>query len=109
MKNVIVFGNDFYRLLFLVFICTLLWSCSQQTKDKDIKQMLVTKAKEEIAFAAVNYSIDKGVVALTGTCATDKERQQVEQEVKQTPGVKQVVNNILVAPVILDGEHLLKQ
>ena len=84
-------------------------SCSQQTKDKGIKQIIGTEAQQEVAFAGVNYSIENGVVTLTGTCATEQEKAKVESTVKQTAGVKSVQNLITVAPVVLNGGHLLKK
>lgn len=83
--------------------------CSQQTKDKGIKQIIGTTAKEEIAFANINYSVADGVVTLSGNCATEKERSKIERTVKETAGVKDVINSIVVSPVVLTGEHLLKQ
>ncbi|HEX8314704.1 MAG TPA: BON domain-containing protein [Flavisolibacter sp.] len=83
--------------------------CSQQTKDKGIKQIIATTAKKEIAFAGVNYSVAGGVVTLSGNCATEKERSKIESTVKQTAGVKEVINLITISPVTLTGEHLLKQ
>jgi hypothetical protein len=97
------------KVLIYVLGITSILSCNQQTKDKGIKEMIASAAKEEIAFAAVNYSVANGVVTLSGHCATDEERSKVETTVKQTAGVKQTINQIMISPVTLDGEHLLKQ
>src|SRR5215203_4325313 len=99
----------FWRVGSYVFVVMLMTACSSSVKDKGIKQMITTMAKEDIAFAAVSYAVDKGVVTLNGTCATPKESADVESRVKQTSGVRQVINQIAIAPVTLNGEHLLKK
>ena len=84
-------------------------SCGQQQKDRGIKEMIGTTAREETAFVGVNYSVANGIVTLGGFCATEEERVKVESKVKQTAGVKAVNNQIVIAPVVLDGGHLLKR
>jgi hypothetical protein len=93
-------------------ICSLLlvlFSCSQAGKDKDIKQTIATKAKEEPAFASVSYTVSGGVVTLSGNVPSEKQKTEVEQEVKGTAGVKEVVNQITVGAVVLTGDHPLQQ
>ena len=46
---------------------------------------------------AVNVDTNDGVVTLTGTVATSKDRKAAEDIAKQTNGVKRVVNNITIA------------
>ena len=87
----------------------LLLACSQKEKDIGIRQMISAQAKQEIAFAAVDYTVVNGVVTLRGSCATEQEKEKVESKVKGTSGVKDVQNNIIVAPVVLNGDHLLKR
>ena len=99
----------FKKILAYAILLTGIISCNQQVKDKGIKQIIAVTAKEEIAFVDVNYAVANGVVTLTGRCATEKERSKVESSVKQTAGVKEVVNKIEVAPIVLNGDHLLKQ
>ena len=90
-------------LLFLLF------SCSQSTKDQGIKEMIATKAKQEISFAGVNFLVEGGVVTLTGNAPTEKDKSEIEEKIKGVAGVKNVVNQLVVAPVVLDGNFSLKQ
>jgi osmotically-inducible protein OsmY len=53
--------------------------------------------------------VKEGVVTLTGNAPTEEDKQKVETKVKKLPGVKEVVNQLTVAPVVLDGDHALKQ
>jgi osmotically-inducible protein OsmY len=90
-------------------LSTLLMSCSRQTMDSAIKGDITTKAKSEIAFAGVNYTVAKGVVQLSGVCPSQKERDKVESTVSKISGVKSVVNAIITGPVVLDENFSLKQ
>jgi hypothetical protein len=87
----------------------LLLSCSRQTMDRAIKGDIATKAKTEIAFAGVNYTVADGVVNLSGACPSPKEKSNVETTVQKIAGVKKVVNNISLSPVLLDENFSLKQ
>lgn len=92
---------------FLGLVMTL--GCGQQEKDKDIKKTITVKAKDEPAFVAVNYMVRNGVVTLSGNVPSEVEKTKVEEKVKDMAGVKEVVNNLVVEPVVLDTDHLLKK
>jgi len=90
----------------LVFTVTLAYSC---TTDKEIKADIATKAKTDINFAAVNYSVENKIVTLTGSCPSQKSVQQVAQTIKSINVISGLINNIKVAPVTLDENLPLKQ
>lgn len=94
--------------LLLVFAVAL-GSCSQAGKDKDIKGNLAVTAKEEIGFAGVKYVVADGVVHLSGFCPSEQMKMEVADQVEKLTGVKGVVNNIEVAPVVLTADLDLKQ
>lgn len=99
-----------YKLLFIITlfqVLMLLPGCAP--KDATIKADLVTKAKSDKDFAGVRFTVDKGVVTLSGDCATEKSKSTVETVVKGVYGVNQVVNNITVAPVVIGTDQQLKQ
>lgn len=95
-------------LIILLFLLSF-FSCSQPEKDKDIKQMISVTAKEEPAFAGVNYTVENGVVTLSGNAPSETERDKIANKIKEMAGVKEVVNNIIIAPVILNTDHVLKK
>lgn len=95
-----------WNVLLTGFVFT---SCSQQKKDREIKAEITVKSKQEIAFAAVSATVREGVVTLTGTCPSSKAREKAGSTVKQVPGVKGVINQINIAPVVLDTDPYLKQ
>lgn len=85
-----------FFLLMLIAVCT---SCSKEHRDREIKADLTTKAKNELNFAAVNYTVDDGIVNLTGKCGSEKSKQEAEETVKGINIVNGIVNKIVVAPV----------
>jgi hypothetical protein len=83
--------------------------CSQKVMDRDLKADITIKAKSEIDFAGVVFTVSEGVVALSGNCPTEKARASVEEKVKGIAGVKEVENRIAVAPLALTADFPLKQ
>jgi hyperosmotically inducible protein len=96
-------------LLLSLFYAGILSSCSQQELDKEIKADIATKAKSELNLAAVNYTVENGVVTLTGRCASEKSKGEAEQTIKGINIIKGLVNHIEVAPVVLTTNLPLKQ
>jgi hypothetical protein len=76
--------------------------CGSKGKDRGIKADISSRARKEVAFAGVNYIVNKGVVYLSGACPSPKEKQQVEAIVGKIAGVKNVEDSIQITPVILD-------
>ena len=95
--------------LSLLALVIFLTGCSQQKKDREIKADITAKAKSEIAFAGVNYTVSNGIVDVTGVCPSAKERDKVESAVRRIAGVKEVKNSIAIGPVVLDADFSLKQ
>jgi len=96
------------RNTFIILLC-LLAACSRDSMDRDIKADITVKSKTEMAFAGVSFTVDKGVVNLTGICPSEKTKQTVESTVRKVAGVKHVVNGISIAPVIIDTDPALRQ
>ena len=94
-------------LSIVLLLATLLQSCSPA--DTTIKADLATKAKQDKDFAGVRFTVDKGIVTLSGECATEKSKNTVESTVKGVYGVKDVKNNIIIAPVVIGTDQQLKQ
>jgi osmotically-inducible protein OsmY len=79
-----------------------------QNGDADIKGDLATKAEQEKNFAGVRFTVENGIVILTGECPTEKVRGEVESKVKGIYGVKKVINSIQIAPVVIGTDYDLK-
>ncbi|MBE7170593.1 MAG: BON domain-containing protein [Williamsia sp.] len=83
--------------------------CDASGKDQSVKADLATKAEAEKDFTGVRFTVENGIVNLSGQCATEKARAAVETKARNLYGVKAVVNNITIAPVIIGTDQLLKQ
>lgn len=70
-------------------------ACSQGQKDKDIEKMIGSQAKQTLAFAGVTFTVSNGIVTLQGACPTEEQRTGAEKKVRQTAGVKGVINEIM--------------
>lgn len=94
---------------FSVVVLSSTSGCSEKRKDQSIKADIVTKAKTDVNFAGVEYTVDKGVVTLTGTCATEKSKAAVEKTIKSINIINGMVDRIQIAPVVLNADFPLKQ
>ncbi len=96
------------HILFTIIVI-LVSSCSQTYQDKSTKADLTAKAKTELAFVGVRFTVKDGVVTLSGKCPTEQVKTQVEKKAAEIAGVKQVVNQISIAPVMITADHPLQQ
>jgi len=67
-------------------------------KDKAISEAIEAKKKEMKELAGLTTTVDKGTVTISGECPDSSGRSMCEQAIAAIPGVKQVVNNMTVAP-----------
>jgi hypothetical protein len=93
----------------LLMIISMVVGCSQQSKDKDIKADLATKAQDEVAFAGVNYTVKNGTVYLSGNCPSLNAKEKVQSTVKDLAGVKNVEDSLQIAAVILDENFWVRR
>jgi osmotically-inducible protein OsmY len=77
--------------------------------DRDIKADITVKSKTELSFAGVGFTVDKGVVNLTGMCPSKATKDKVASTVKKIAGVKAVRDSIMIGPVVIDTDPALKQ
>lgn len=80
-----------------------------QNSDVDVKADMATKAKQDKNFEGVSFTVENGSVMLIGECPTEKAKSTVEATAKGIYGVKTVMNNIRIAPVIMGTDEQLKQ
>jgi len=79
------------------------------TSDKDIKADIAQKAKNDVNFAGVSYSVENKVVTLSGKCPSIKAKQKVQQAVKDINVINGIVDSIQISPVLLDNDFALQQ
>jgi len=90
----------------LLCVATFMAGC---TTDKDIKADIAQKAKNDVNFAGVSYTVENKVVTLSGRCSSVKARQKVWQAVKDINVIKGVIDSIQILPVLLDDDFALQQ
>ena len=73
-------------------------SCKKKAKDADIKAAIETALKADPMSVNTMVSVDKGVATLTGECKDQACKDHCGEMVKGIKGVKEVVNNCMVAP-----------
>ncbi len=100
-------GGHFPFLLFCLGLL-LTTGCNQQSIDQDIKTQLALKAKTELNYAGLQYVVNGGTVTLSGKCPTLKAKSEVVRLVKDMAGVKQVVDQVQVAPLVIGTDYTLK-
>jgi hyperosmotically inducible periplasmic protein len=83
-------------------------SCKQKNNDSAIQSEITTKTQTDPSLTGVNATVSEGVVTLTGQCNDAPCKTNAEQAVKGIKGVKKVVNNITVAPVVISADDPLK-
>ncbi|MGF6848323.1 hyperosmotically inducible protein [Chitinophaga sp. W3I9] len=70
-------------------------SCKSKPKDADIQAAVTTALQSS---PGVSADVKDGVVTLSGSVATQADKDAAEAAVKLNQGVKSVVNNVTVAP-----------
>ena len=70
-------------------------SCKQGPSDKDIENDLTSTIRS--AAPGVVMTVKDGVVTLSGTCPDESCKHTSETTAKETKGVKEVVNNIIIS------------
>jgi hyperosmotically inducible periplasmic protein len=80
-----------------LFICMaiIVASCKQGPSDKDIENDLSSKMRTTAP--GVIMTVKNGVVTLSGTCPDESCKHSSETAAKETKGVKEVVNNIIIS------------
>ena len=83
-------------------------SCNNKNADAEIQSAFTTKAQTDPALAGVNATVMEGTVTLTGSCADAPCKENAEKAVNDIKGVKKVVNNITVTPVVINPDDALR-
>ena len=85
-------------LLFAMLIAFTLPACTAKTDDASIQQRVNEELKKDRAGAALNATVDNGVVTITGECKGDNCAQDLAEKVKKMQGLKDVQMNVIANP-----------
>lgn len=86
--------------IYLVMIVSglLLYSCKGGVKDSDLQTAITQTTQSISGTSGVTASVKDGVVTLNGEVTDESAKVAYENAVRNIKGVKEVVNNIAVAP-----------
>jgi hyperosmotically inducible periplasmic protein len=85
----------------------LMYSCKGKVKDSDLQVVIEDKAKSITGLGTATASVKDGVVTLSGEATDETAKVAYESAIKTIPGVKQVINNITVAPAPVTTEPVV--
>jgi osmotically-inducible protein OsmY len=106
MKTCKYLRADLAALSFLVLPMV---SCNQQARDQEIKADITVKAKEDVNFAGVQFTVENGRVTLLGSCPTLKSRAMLRQKLKTIHVIDSVDDRLQIAPVTIGSSFAVKQ
>jgi hypothetical protein len=88
---------------------SMLSACSQKARDQAIKADLTVKAKEDVNFAGVRFSVEKGMVTLTGSCPTTKSKNLVMQKIGTIHVIDSLQDHLVIGPVRIGPSFSVSQ
>jgi len=84
-------------------------SCNRYEMDRQIKADLTIKAKEDVNFAGVNFTVRNRNVKIWGYCPTDKSRKAIIQKLGTIHVIKNIEDQMVIRPVLIKQNFSLKQ
>jgi len=87
----------------ILIALTLLALAACQPSDKEIRANIAGKAQEDLNFAGLHYTVDKGIVEVSGRCPSEKAFKKIKQTIQGIHVIKDVHYNVTIAPVVLDS------
>ncbi|WP_457127395.1 BON domain-containing protein [Mucilaginibacter sp. HD30] len=71
--------------------------------DEEVRADIASKARKDLSFAGLDYTVQNGVVNFTGRCPSQKAFNQVKQAIRNVHIIKSVSYDVKIAPVTLDS------
>lgn len=84
-------------------------ACSGYERDQQIKADLTIKAKEDINFAGLNFTVQDRHVNIWGICPTESAKKEVIRKLATIHVIKGIHAKLVVAPLKIDTNFALKQ
>jgi osmotically-inducible protein OsmY len=78
------------------------------TSDEEIRADIATKARKDLSFAGLYYTVQNGKVSFKGSCPSQKAFNQVKQAIRNIHVIKSVNYKVRIAPVTLDSLTQIK-
>ena len=100
MKTIPSF-SPLFRTALLVATLALAVGCAKAPNDAQVTSDIQTKLSTDSGLQNKQLTVQaaNGTVTLSGTVDNDAEREAAARYAASAPGVKQVINNLQVAPI----------
>jgi hyperosmotically inducible periplasmic protein len=89
-----------FKILMAVAIVATVSFTSCKPKDADIKASIEEAIKKDAMMSSTTVDVKDGVATITGECKDDACKAMCEKTIAGIKGVKSVVNNCTVKPVV---------
>src|SRR5258708_26288075 len=91
----------FFRITVLVAALALAVACTKATNDAQVTSDIQNKLSADSGLQNKQLTVQaaNGAVTLSGAVENDAEREAAAKYAASEPGVKQVINNLQVAPM----------
>jgi osmotically-inducible protein OsmY len=109
MNKNIPSGNFIRRYVFPFMIIASIIACNPYERDRQIKIDISAKAKNDVNFAGVNFTVKNGIVTLSGNCPTSKSQAEVNQALKTIHILDSINDKIKISPVTLGSSLAMKR
>jgi 6-phosphofructokinase len=96
------------RLKFCACLMLVLGGCSQYERDRQIKADITIKAKNDVNFAGLQYTVKDGIVRLTGKCPNEKSHLLVKQLLQSIHVIDSIDDQVKIMPVELGAHFAIK-
>jgi osmotically-inducible protein OsmY len=73
-----------------------------QTSDEEIRADIATKARKDLSFAGLQYTVQNGAVSFNGSVPSQKAFNQIKQAIRNIHVIKSVNYKVGIAPLMLD-------
>ncbi|RYD75869.1 MAG: hypothetical protein EOP55_12585 [Sphingobacteriales bacterium] len=96
-------------LLLALTIFMMATGCNSYQRDQQIKADITMKAKEDVNFAGLHFTVNERKLTIWGNCPTTKSKLAVLQKLKSIHVIKTIDEHIMICPVLISDNFSLKQ
>jgi len=94
------------KKILIIFIVLTVAGC--HTSDQEIRADIAGKARQDLNFSGLSYTVRGGVVEFRGRCPSERAFAQIKQKISNIHVIETVHYHVTIAPVVLDTATLVK-
>jgi len=96
-------------LLLSIYLALATAGCGPYQRDQQIKADLTMKAKEDVNFAGLHFTVEDRNLSIWGSCPTFKSKHAVMQKLSSIHVIKNIDERITIRPVTIGNNFSIKQ